>query len=153
MTNYQVCIQLRKRFSGWQHAYWNPFQGLLSKGTEKELILSPVSIVRDCLGTWSTQLWDISSSMRERVDRGQVPTDIKYDSKVSWAASNKDLLLITLLDLMDHISGTNKKMFLWIEGGGSSVPRIKKEGPGPTLPPSPTHLLVLERSLQGLQNN
>lgn len=54
---------------------------------------------------------------------------------------------------MDHISGTNKKMFLWIEGGSSSFPRIKKEGPGPTLPPSPTHLLVLERSLQGLQNN
>lgn len=45
---------------------------------------------------------------------------------------------------MDHVSGTNKKMFLWIEGGGSSCLRIKKEGssPTPTLPP--THLLVLE---------
>lgn len=41
---------------------------------------------------------------------------------------------------MDHVSGTNKKMFSWTEGGGSSFPRIKKEGTRPAFPPSPTHL-------------
>lgn len=34
---------------------------------------------------------------------------------------------------MDHINRTNKKMFLWIESGGSSFPGIKKEGPQPYL--------------------
>lgn len=60
-----------------------PLPKWLSKGTAKGIILSLVSIERVCLGNWSTQLGDISSSMRERVDRGQLPTDIKYDSKVS----------------------------------------------------------------------
>ena len=120
----QVSCTAGRFFTIWaiREPLWLP----LSKRAAKEITSYPVSNVRDCLGTWSTQLSDTCSSMRERVGRGQIPTDIKYDSKVSWTASNKDLLLLILLDLMDHVSGTNKKDVLVNWGWEFFLPKNHK---------------------------